>query len=454
MKKNTLLISFLLLALITTVNSYSQCPNIAVYLESQEQIDNFASTYPGCFDFDVPITIEEDVPGNITNLLGLSQIIEVSILKIQNNQSLTSLEGLNNLTKVSNSYSSTSLQIFNNASLQNVEALQNLTHVGSGILINANPLLNSIEGFRNVTNQGLNIRVMYNPSLQSLNGFNNFTNLESIVLAHNAVLNDITSLETLTELTRTCVITFNDQLETLDGLNNLISVGYEGLVIEENISLIDLSGLESLQIIEQDLKIWNCPSLVSLNGINNLNYIEHDLNIAGLPLITNINELGNVTHIESLIIGSNDNLIDISGIENAVSDFLDEVTISNNPLLAICNYQNICTYLRLSSNYSYISNNSEGCDDRYQVLDACGPLSIADNTITTNFSIHPNPTDGSFTISGIKKGTVQITDSRGRVLKTFTLGKDETSLNGLAEGIYFMNISNEKGSVTKRLIKI
>ena len=49
---------------------------------------------------------------------------------------------------------------------------------------------------------------------------------------------------------------------------------------------------------------------------------------------------------------------------------------------------------------------------------------------------------------------MQIIDTHGRVLKTYTLGKNKTSLTGLAEGIYFVNISNEKGSITKRLIKI
>ncbi len=102
----------------------------------------------------------------------------------------------------------------------------------------------------------------------------------------------------------------------------------------------------------------------------------------------------------------------------------------------------------------YISENAPGCNSRIEILQACGLIGIDENTIVADFSIHPNPTNGTFTISGIEEGTVQITDSRGRLLKTFTLGKDETSLNGLAVGIYFVNISNEQGSVTRQLVKM
>ena len=102
------------------------------------------------------LTIQESEPGNITNLKGLRVLKKTTYIRysdfgffvggdliISSNIKLTSLDGLENLTKVGRS-----LNIRNNPSLLNIDSLSNITEIRWGIIINGNPLLENIDAFK------------------------------------------------------------------------------------------------------------------------------------------------------------------------------------------------------------------------------------------------------------------------------------------------------------------
>jgi hypothetical protein len=78
---------------------------------------------------------------------------------------------------------------------------------------------------------------------------------------------------------------------------------------------------------------------------------------------------------------------------------------------------------------------------------------------TTNFSVFPNPANDFVTISNsenISVNSISITDLNGRVVKQNTYSNVtnvQVNISDLSSGVYMMNISSDKGSVTKKIIK-
>ncbi len=433
---------------------FGQCPTSFVTIRSQSQIDNFIINYPNCTEINGSLTIEENVPGNITNLDGLINLTQVETLRIQYNSALTNLNGLNNLTTITNDNSSGRLLIRNNQSLQNLNGLENLNEVQRHLNILENPMLSSIESLGNLSTTTLGIEIRGNSSLISLTGLNGLTIVTGFAISQNDLLINLSGLNNITE-TGTFSIHNNQNLINLEGLNNLISITHEiGAQIYSNPSLESFDGIESLVSCNGLFNITNNTALTNIEGFVNFTTCLNMFGISGSPLLTNLNGLENLTSAPTLGFVNNEQLNDISALSNFDINSLYQLLLYNNPELAVCNYSNICQYLDDPSNDYVVYDNALGCNTREEILQACGLLSNNENIIENNLSIYPNPTNGIFTISGIKEGTIQITDSRGRVLKTFNLGSDVTSLEGLSEGVYFANITNKKGSVTKQLIKI
>lgn len=81
---------------------------------------------------------------------------------------------------------------------------------------------------------------------------------------------------------------------------------------------------------------------------------------------------------------------------------------------------------------------------------------IHDMTDASQFSVYPNPSNGSFTISSdmVSGGDVTITDLTGTILwqEKLTADQQRVSVSPPAKGIYLVTIKNDKGTVTKKLI--
>lgn len=313
-----------------------------------------------------------DNNGALESLTGLEGLTEVYEILIQNNDVLPNLQGINNLASADGS---DGLSVIDNDGLLNLSGLDNLTSVFS-LTINNNDNLLNLTGLENV-NIINGVSIANNDGLTSLDGLDSFgDNISGISIDNNDALTNLNGLENLTDVGHTISIKNNDALTSLDGLSNFNSTrnliisynplltnlqgleqltsihGYEfGLVIVENNMMTDLSGMQSIDIIN-DLFIKSNDALTSLNGLGNITELN-DVTIENNNALTNLSGLDNITDISELNIENNDALTDLSELTNLTE--IDRLFITNNDVLtdisALSNLTDLY-YLSIRNNLS------------------------------------------------------------------------------------------------------
>ncbi|KAA6439301.1 DNRLRE domain-containing protein [Dyadobacter flavalbus] len=222
-------------------------------LQTQQEVDNFRTTYPGCKVVNGDLSINST---NIINLDGLTDITTVngSVL-ISHNPALTSIAGLSGLQQVNGE-----INIEDNYKLTTLHGLENLTSSKGNVRIVNNKALNSISALSRLETISGFLLVEANPSLSTLKGLENLTTVKGDFRMQNLDL--LTGLEPLSKLTSVegfFIISSNHSLKNLSGLQNLESVGL-GIYISGNNALTSLSGLSHF-IAVQWINIYNNPVL-------------------------------------------------------------------------------------------------------------------------------------------------------------------------------------------------
>ncbi len=303
----------------------------------------------------------------------------------------------------------------------------NCTNLQANLIIQQTPITN-LNGLSQIESIGLNLNIKDNILLTTLNGLNN--------------------LETANDL----LIERNHALPNLDGLSNL-SLLHGLLLINNNHSLVSLDGINNLAFIGEAVTILHNPELISLNGLSGLNEIDGSLFIQNQNTLASLDGLDNLTTIRGILsVEINFALINIEGIRNIDPTTIQRLQLSNNYELSICDVQSICEYLGLSNYNGVIEANNTGCHNRYEVEAACALGSEENQRV--ELKIYPNPTNGTFEISGLKIGTIEIIDSQGRTVKQMIPNGNSFSISELSSGIYFVKITSENIFTTKQLVKI
>ena len=186
------------------------------------------------------------------------------------NKSLTSLEGLE-ISSVMQSFQITgSPQLASLADLGlyyvhgdvviqdldqivDLTGLEALSHVGTLMIAYDAALRNilALAKLREISELALR----GNPSLTSLAGLSIAqTSLKSVDIAGNASLSDLRGFEQVTEMGYLRV-EGSKTLTNLDGLASLVSVGANGLYLEDNAALTSLDGLRALARVDGDISV-------------------------------------------------------------------------------------------------------------------------------------------------------------------------------------------------------
>ncbi|MGB3074656.1 MAG: hypothetical protein WBB36_05015, partial [Chitinophagales bacterium] len=149
--------------------------------------------------------------------------------------------------------------------MTSLRGLSNLSHVPEGVSINFNPALTSVEGMDNLTKVGKRFTIAVCPVtslqglvLQSIGGTPGAIN-EGFELLSTELVNLI-GLDDLHKVDGDILISNNAELITFDGLNNLNSIG-GFLKIQTNEKLENIEALNSLESIGSDLWITGNDSL-------------------------------------------------------------------------------------------------------------------------------------------------------------------------------------------------
>jgi hypothetical protein len=430
---------------------FSQCPSGNILLDSQSDIDNFLISYPNCENMPYGITIQNRFGNaTITNLNGLSNLTSIGgylvigdtdqttdlinlnglnnvttiggWLDISGNSNLISLDGLESLTSVGSSFLLGSEWLTGNHNLTDISALSNLTSIGERLTINENYSLTNLDGLNSLTQINGDLEITLNNLLENLDGLNSLTtlgdgnrieirvnnnlirlntinfddtsNLE-LEIFRNASLQNLTELNNITEL-KALSINDNDALTNLMGLDNLTTIN-DLIHIKLNDNLLNLNGLNNLSGTLNSLDIRSNNNLATLSALSNVTEINNGLYIKFNNSLTNLEGLNNLSHIgynlndnnisPTIEITSNDNLINIQEIENAIIHNDVWVTIFGNSMLSNCSIISMCNFLSLNANNSSFSNNLAGCNSREEILANC---SNGLNTITGQIKFDNN----------------------------------------------------------------
>ena len=166
-------------------------------------------------------------------------ITEVLSINDNNNSTpVTNLGPLNSISKVQTFY------VQKTSELENLVGLDGLTTAeNGGIVITENQKLTSLEGLENLSTID-NIVLIDNPSLQTISSLSNINATVERLIIRNTNLENLEGLNNLTRTTHDLAIEKNNQLKNLDGLTNLIEI--ERCYILDNPVLADYCGLEAL----------------------------------------------------------------------------------------------------------------------------------------------------------------------------------------------------------------
>lgn len=298
-------------------------------------------------------------------LLGL-QDIDLGTLKIWQNDSLESLDGLQNNVNIQ------SLSLSTNRRLKNISALQNRIAFAGDLHITGSPYIKHVEDLQGLKSVGGDLVISVCMGLKSLKG------LDSLTTAGLIRISNIPSLQNL------------NHLESLDSVQG-------HFIISDNDSLKNLNGLENLKRINGDLILEDDNALWTLNGLDNLSYIgdrlilDSDSSLYDLSALINLREVGS-----KILIRDNKVLSSVAGLDSVDgnSSLISFISIYRNPQLTFCTIKSICDYIATGLP-TPIFENEVGCDSPIEVATACQTISLFEAMSGSDFEVYPNPVKGS-----------------------------------------------------------
>jgi hypothetical protein len=314
-------------------------------LNSQAEVDAF----PGCDFVNGNLRIEGADIVDLTPLASLSGIS--GLLEIQNNTTLLSLDGLDNLATV------------------------------GGLLMSGNPVLASLSPLANLHSDAI----------------------LPLVIENQATLTNLHGLEGITGANY-LRIQGNTNLQTLTGLDNLTIIRGEFL-ITQNPALLHLDQLAKLTTLQSTLILDDNPLLENLHGLSHLTSIGGTLFLNGTNKLTDLQGLQNVTSMFALDIKDNEFLQNLDAFSGITS--LHSLRVRNNAVLSDC-----CgLYPILNANgvsgVIEISGNPNGCNSQLDIVSNCAPQGVDLQLAMT--ATNPNP--GIYTSFPVK---LTITNTGGQ----------------------------------------
>ncbi|MFK7807887.1 MAG: T9SS type A sorting domain-containing protein [Saprospiraceae bacterium] len=306
---------------------------------------------------------------NLLSLDGLNSITILDELLLTNNISLNDLSGLSQLTTFDKG-----LTIQNCESLTDFQGLENLASVPDGqFVIDDNNSLTSLNGLQNLTSVN-DFFITNNPNLLSLANLNDLTAVnESLIIFNNAVLQNLNGLGGVIALQRNLRLEDLPVLTDLQGLSNLESVNNNFVIENIALSIPDLSDFQSLQFIGGNLELTQ-TGFTTLNGLENIETINGRLYIQQNDVLVHMQALSNLTSIGDNLIALrfNDIITSLDGLQNIDPNSIDSLNLFSNDLLEFCSQQNICAFLA-NGGGSLIDDNlpASTCSDAVSISANC-----------------------------------------------------------------------------------
>ena len=345
-----------------------------ITLSSQAAVDSFSVTY-GCDIIEGTLTIAGD---DITNLNGLSAIIYVKSLTIENNPLLKNLKGLEDIGEIYKE-----LTINNNSNLLNIDAISvKKIEVGS-LVIENNNALSHLPDFENVELY-LDIIIKNNFALKTIL-------IEGVSLDYDLLISENTSL-TLILIKDTYLECGSFQINDNPNLTDIKTTGrlfteictakiYNNNSLKNaSIYMGQTSGLEVYDnpVLEKlryifdngDVFINNNPALTDISMAG---YLMYNLDIISNQSLENIGYF-DIDEVVRLNISDNANLKNIDSLFN-IEKITSNIKITNNSNLAnCCLLPEWLDRIGVESENVNISQNKEGCNSIADIETSCNEV--------------------------------------------------------------------------------
>ncbi|MBK8503283.1 MAG: hypothetical protein IPL46_14335 [Saprospiraceae bacterium] len=303
---------------------FGQLPT--VILRTQAEVDNYPLQYSNAdsiYSLKIGYDFYEGETSKTKNLDSLYAIKYVSReLRIEYNDSLVSLAGLENLSLVGRH-----IWISNNKSLASLDGLSGLDSVGAFISIYKNQVLTSCA-----TDLICQILIDHPTDIYSLENGIGCSGPDEIASSCGVAFDcppgitfsSQTKIDQFPALYPGCreipgnVYIFGESspVMKLDSLLNIKLIGGD-LNIWNNHALLNLSGLDSLTMIEGRFDLNNNDGLKTLNGLDNLHYCGTGLNITNNDSLENLMGLESIVRVGgNLDVNSNKRIKTLVGLSN------------------------------------------------------------------------------------------------------------------------------------------
>ncbi len=270
-------------------------------------------TYTGDISFETEQDLIDFQTAGYTKVIG-NIIVQYNIRTLQkldnllteidgnltiNCQSLTSLDGLYNLKKITGNF------ITWEACITSYEGIDKLTEIGGDFEVRLPYSLESFEGLESLETIGGNFKVIDKLALSSLSSFKGLSSLKSIggdfeVNAKSSSLASFEGLENLETIGGNFKVIAESSFK---GLNGLKSIGGD-FEVNANSSLESFEGLESLETIGGNFKIIDNESslnaLSSFKGLSSLKSIGGDFEVNANSSLNSLSSFGGLESLETI----------------------------------------------------------------------------------------------------------------------------------------------------------
>jgi hypothetical protein len=470
----------------------THCLPEGITFTTQQQIDNFQTNYPGCTVIEGDVNIKGEDITDLNGLIILNSIegnFHIGGFWSLSNNSLTNLQGLNNLTTIGGS-----LEINYNIALLTTAGLDNLLSVGSDLSIHSNNNLANLIGLNGLSMVGGGISICYNGELSSLEGLENINSasISNLAICENnqlsecaienicnylidpngtvIIYNNTYGCQSPQEIAGNCGITLpclpygNYYFYSQEDINNF-QINYpncndlEGDVTIHGYYLYNLMGLNNVTSVAGSLYIQG-GYINNLMGLSNLTSIGGNLTIRGNPCLISFTGLSSLSEIGGFLridLNQNSLLTSLSGLDNITEESITDLTIVANYSVSECDIQNICAYLINPNGTVEIHDNATGCNSPEEVEAAC--LNTMEEIKTSNgITMVPNPSNDKITVSSpaITANTqLSIFNVNGEKVIERQLNDNETQLDisALPRGVYFVRVQDETVVEVGKIVK-
>ena len=270
-------------------------------------------TYTGDISFETEQDLIDFQTAGYTKVIG-NIIVQYNIRTLQkldnllteidgnltiNCQSLTSLDGLYNLKKITGNF------ITWKACITSYEGIDKLTEIGGDFEVRLPYSLESFEGLESLETIGGNFKVIDKLALSSLSSFKGLSSLKSIggdfeVNAKSSSLASFEGLENLETIGGNFKVIAESSFK---GLNGLKSIGGD-FEVNANSSLESFEGLESLETIGGNFKIIDNESslnaLSSFKCLSSLKSIGGDFEVNANSSLNSLSSFGGLESLETI----------------------------------------------------------------------------------------------------------------------------------------------------------